>query len=305
MPSIFSSIHSWFSSTSRLTRWFVVAAVLSMIGSCVPVYSAYKPTLSSDEVVAEIQTSVMQTLTAQPVALPSDTPLYQFIPSMTNVPANPTSPQNTETANFPYVTIGNTCNASAYVSDVTIPDGTFLALGANFVKTWKFKNTGFCTWNKNYWLIFTSGNLMNGKATKINQSVAPGQQAQISVSLTAPATNGTYIGYWRLADESGRGFGGIVYLQIVASNTIPSATPTKTKTGTPTKTTTSCGGGTATASSTSITFTPTTTLVNTATNTATPTIEETNTPIPPSPTTTSDTPTDTTTPIPTITPTPT
>ena len=39
------------------------------------------------------------------------------------------------------------CDNSAYVSDVTIPDGTEVAPGEAFTKTWALVNTGNCTWN--------------------------------------------------------------------------------------------------------------------------------------------------------------
>ncbi len=34
--------------------------------------------------------------------------------------------------------------------DVTIPDGAPVTPGQEFVKTWKIKNTGICTWDEGY-----------------------------------------------------------------------------------------------------------------------------------------------------------
>jgi cell division septation protein DedD len=123
-----------------------------------------------------------------------------------------------------------------WISDVTIPDGTVLAPGQAFVKTWLLQNAGSCTWSSDYSLTFVSGNAMEGSTTTINQSVASGNQAQISIALTAPDTEGTFTGYWRLTNEQGIAFGISVYVQIVVSDDASTITPTPKKkpTSTPT-----------------------------------------------------------------------
>ena len=111
-----------------------------------------------------------------------------------------------------------------------------MAPGATFVKTWALQNTGSCTWDTSYKLVFISGDQMGGASTNLTASVAPSQQVHVSVSLTAPSTAGTYTGYWRLADDQGNGFGGSVTVVIVVSGTFTS-TPTGTlATSTPTGT---------------------------------------------------------------------
>src|SRR4030042_441614 len=47
-----------------------------------------------------------------------------------------------------------------YVADVTIPDGTVIAPGAAFVKTWKLQNAGTTTWTTSYSLVFIRGDHM-------------------------------------------------------------------------------------------------------------------------------------------------
>ncbi len=121
-----------------------------------------------------------------------------------------------------------------------------MVYGTNFVKTWMFQNTGTCIWDPNFELIYVSGDRMGGTATRINKGVAPGQQAQVSIALTAPAVAGTYTGYWRLANSQGGGFGGVVFVKIVAVSALPSSAPTQTATCTPSPTPT--GSATATSS---------------------------------------------------------
>ncbi|HEX2993468.1 MAG TPA: NBR1-Ig-like domain-containing protein [Anaerolineales bacterium] len=122
----------------------------------------------------------------------------------------------------------NGCNNALYVSDVTISDGTILAPDESFVKTWKFQNTGTCAWQEDYLITFTSGNSMDGDNTEIGEEVASGSTAEISVSLVAPSSEGSYTGYWKLADTDGNEFGQSVYVMIVVSDDASTLTPTAT-----------------------------------------------------------------------------
>ncbi len=83
-----------------------------------------------------------------------------------------------------------------WVKDVTVPDGTEFAPGDTFTKTWRLKNVGTCTWNNDYDLVFDSGDKMGGSNVEdINiGNVAPGDEVDISVDLTAPGSVGTYRG---------------------------------------------------------------------------------------------------------------
>ena len=100
------------------------------------------------------------------------------------------------------------CDRAQFVSDVTVPDGTVFAPGASFNKTWRLKNVGTCTWSTSYSLVFDSGEKMGGPdSVNLPKSVAPGQTVDVTVSLTAPSSAGTYRGYWKFANASGVRFG--------------------------------------------------------------------------------------------------
>jgi hypothetical protein len=85
---------------------------------------------------------------------------------------------------------------------VTIPDGTTYSPGASFTKTWRLKNAGNCAWS-GYSLAFESGDQMNGASPTTLGAVTPGQEVDVSVTLTAPATPGSYRGYWGIRNASG------------------------------------------------------------------------------------------------------
>ncbi len=99
------------------------------------------------------------------------------------------------------------CNSAAFVADVTVPDGTVFQPGAAFVKTWRLKNTGTCTWTSAYELAYVSGDPLGATTSMTMPTTAPGQQVDFSFDMNAPTTPGHYRGYWMLKDPQGTKFG--------------------------------------------------------------------------------------------------
>jgi len=151
------------------------------------------------------------TPTSTPFLLTPPTPVGPTItaggPSLTPAPTFTPLPTFTSP---PLVTPTFTvaCDKAAFVSDVSVPDGTRFTPGAVFTKTWRLKNAGSCTWTTAYALVFVSGNRMSGPTSQpLITTVVPGQTFDLSVKLTAPTTAGAYIGYWMLRDPAGGNFG--------------------------------------------------------------------------------------------------
>jgi hypothetical protein len=107
------------------------------------------------------------------------------------------------------------CDASVYVSDVTIPDGTEFSPGDSFQKTWEVRNTGSCNWTTAYTIAYAGGEQMDGVITHIPEVVDPGDTTQISVDLVAPSIPGNYIGHWQMKNADGFYFGVVLFVQIV------------------------------------------------------------------------------------------
>jgi hypothetical protein len=100
------------------------------------------------------------------------------------------------------------CDAIQFLGDVTFPDGSLITRGSSFIKTWRIKNIGTCSWTPSYALVFASGDLMGGpSAVAFTRNVNPGETVEVSVTLTAPGKNGNYRGYWKLRNASGVLFG--------------------------------------------------------------------------------------------------
>lgn len=141
------------------------------------------------------------------------TPLPGFTPLPTTGPAGPTA------------SLGDDCNNSAFEADITIPDGSTLEPGRNFQKVWAIRNTGSCTWDDGYALIYIGGSTPNldpvnyqfGRGGDDSDFVSSGEGINIAVNLTTPCQPGEYEGHWRMRSDSGYYFGTTlsVYVKVV------------------------------------------------------------------------------------------
>jgi len=97
------------------------------------------------------------------------------------------------------------CTDSAiFMSDVTIPDGTRVARGHTFTKTWRLRNMGTCPWDSTYKLFFIAGERMGAPDAIPLPVTAPKGDADISAQLTAPSKDGNYTGVYELRDPNGK-----------------------------------------------------------------------------------------------------
>lgn len=163
-------------------------------------------------------TQLAQTL--PPVAMVTPSAAASPTATTTTVPPTETPPSGTGP--------GGCVLKEEYVADVTIPDNTVLAPGAAFLKTWRVKNTGTCTWDTTYQLVFADGNQMGGPAGVNVNSTAPNATVDISVNLLAPTTSGTHTARWRLKASNGAIFGGVTVVIVVPATPTPTATITPT-----------------------------------------------------------------------------
>jgi len=160
-------------------------------------------------------TAAAQTVSAQLTLAFAASPTLPVLPA-TSTLAPPTLPPATSTSVPPPTATPGCTDDSDFVSDVTIPDNTNEAAGADFTKTWRLRNSGTCTWTSDYDIVFFDGNIMGGPTSdNLPGSVAPGNTIDLSVDLTAPSSNGTHKGRWQLRNARGVLFGSIFFVQIV------------------------------------------------------------------------------------------
>jgi hypothetical protein len=192
-------------SSTQITLIVLASVVLALV-ACLPLFMFATPLLRSDpaptpDTFATVQAMVTQTVAAQTQYAPTSTPV-----SPTAIPPTSTPlPTNTP---LPTATTVSYCDWLSFVKDVTVPDGSTLAPGETFTKTWRLKNRGTCTWTPDYMLVFTSGAQMGGTtAVRLPGYVSPGQTVDVSVTLTSPDEIGKHTGYWMLRNPSGALFG--------------------------------------------------------------------------------------------------
>ncbi|HEX9386654.1 MAG TPA: CAP domain-containing protein [Anaerolineales bacterium] len=94
-------------------------------------------------------------------------------------------------------------NSAAFVADVTIPDNTNVAGGTTFTKTWRVSNTGTCIWGADYTLTYYSDERLGAPPSVPLALTYPGQNADISVDLVAPNSNGNHRGNFVIKNPAG------------------------------------------------------------------------------------------------------
>lgn len=224
---------------SRKSSLILLAAALLLAGCSMG--ATAEPTIDVNAINTAAVATAMGQLSAQltetalavpsPTALPTDTPLSlptALLPTAANASptggtgALPTLSFNTTpvpgftqlaspAAPGATTSLGDACNNNVFEGDVTIPDGSILKPGEDFIKQWKIRNTGSCTWDDGYALVFIGGDQaidpVNFEFKKADDFVASGEAVNIGVPLTAPLAEGSYQGTWRMRSDSGFYFG--------------------------------------------------------------------------------------------------
>jgi hypothetical protein len=188
-------------------------------------------------VQARLTEAALQTPVPSPSPAPTD-PVTVYASPTSAAPTLTSSPPPTTSVPTKAVQLCDQAEAGSPI-DVTIPDGTTVAPGQSFTKVWRLRNSGTCTWSRDYSIAVFSGEPMNApNKVSLPKQIEPGQTVDISVDLVAPTSKGTYRGNWKLRNASGAWFGigsgaGLPFwVEIVVSGgtlTPSSATPTATE----------------------------------------------------------------------------
>ena len=238
----------------RITKFILVIMTIPvMVLGCSPKTSAAPTTNPGLVLTAANQTAearVTQIIASTPSVTPvTPSPTFNFVQTVAAQTASALLTQAAALTPSPQVTPSSTQappgpsgDKAAFVADVTIPDGTVIAPGAAFTKTWKLQNAGTTTWTTSYSLAFVSGEQMGTiTSVPVSQSVGPGAQIDISVGMVAPSSTGSHQGFWKMKNAAGQFFNDSVYVLITVgsggtpqptSTSAPGVTPTNT--GTPT-----------------------------------------------------------------------
>lgn len=109
-------------------------------------------------------------------------------------------------------------------SHLSYPDGTEVATGTSFEKTWAIRNTGSTPWSTGYALVCVGGAEEGtihrlGGANVGPQDVGPQEVVHVTVKITAPEQPGRIISRWRMRNPRGEQFGSTFFSSIVVVNT--------------------------------------------------------------------------------------
>src|SRR5512135_3173423 len=200
----------------RRTFGLLVIVILAGLSACGR-GAAGSPTVDAAPIYTQMASTVLALQTQTALAAPTATNTPQV--SQTAEATNTTQFTDTPLAGTPSVTPQESKTAkptsqTSYdnfhpnIIDFTIPDNTEIAPGTPFIKTWRFKTLGPCTWDQDYRLIFSYDNVNGDTKWKevrpvyFPNLVAPGETMEISVTLTAPTNPGTYRGVFRLQNNN-------------------------------------------------------------------------------------------------------
>ncbi|HEX7619658.1 MAG TPA: NBR1-Ig-like domain-containing protein [Anaerolineales bacterium] len=207
---------------SRLSKftWLWMVFIFLGLASCGGGAPTTDPSLAFTQIwqtvaVAQAQTALAASQTPSLTVTPavSSTPQTTNTPLMTNTPLPGIPSMTPIVSSAPVVTQSGLCDNAVGVTDVTYPDGAIVPAGESFIKTWKVKNLGPCTWTQNYRLIYgwpAGGAGTNWNTTRpsvFTASVLPGETIDISVTLKAPTTAGNYAAAFRMQNDKGFNFG--------------------------------------------------------------------------------------------------
>lgn len=124
-------------------------------------------------------------------------------------PATPTSTPPHDPTPTPVTMESTACNNQAeFVQDLSVQDGQEFQPGARFLKSWRLRNVGSCTWTESYSYVHAGGNLRaDHEGGSLPNTVQPGETLDLTVAMTAPDLPGVYLSEWQLQDSEGELFG--------------------------------------------------------------------------------------------------
>lgn len=108
-----------------------------------------------------------------------------------------------------------------WLSDLTIPDGSFVQRGITLDKQWEVENNGTCHWTKEYSLRLIGGPNLGANDQQSLYPAQSGTRAVINIIFTAPMELGIYRTAWQAYNPSGQSFGDPIFMEIVVTDSNP------------------------------------------------------------------------------------
>ncbi len=222
----------------------IVTGAVGLAGCNIPAQANTTPTLDVTQAYQTVEARLTEAISRTPTVSPTQPRV-----TVTQVQSTPSATQIVQTATQAATQPPSASCDQAMPGvpiDVTIPDDTKLRPGEQFTKVWRLQNVGSCPWTSDYNLVWFSGEQLGASLSiPLSGNTAPGESADLSVEMKAPATEGTYQSWWKLRNPAGELFGigpnsdSSFWVRIVVEGTpVTTGTPTITETTGPTSTST-------------------------------------------------------------------
>ena len=111
---------------------------------------------------------------------------------------------------------GPVCMDSAFIADITYPDGTVVEDNSMISKRWSIQNIGTCAWDDGFSLQPVTGDATKSWVIdeKVYKKVEPGEIVEIELDLDTPSKGGEWGGCWRMQGDNGQYFGTFLCLLV-------------------------------------------------------------------------------------------
>lgn len=86
----------------------------------------------------------------------------------------------------------------------SVPDGTFVKVGATLEQVWELENTGFCVWEERALREIAAEHLASAELVVPIARTAPGERVAVTATFTAPAEPASCRSVWQMVDRDGR-----------------------------------------------------------------------------------------------------
>ncbi len=197
------NLHRRIGTLLLIITFFILSCDVSSLVAPVPIPTTNPNAVSTIVVLTAGAASTQTALWTLPTLTPTFTPFPSQTPSSTPLP----------TATFIFAStyiaptaVGTGGIVSGFADFDCLLQGQFPANGApenagtRFVTVWSVRNTGTRQWlHSNIDLVFTGGtNLASYSSNDTGADVPPGSSTSIKVTMTAPASSGTYKSNWSL-----------------------------------------------------------------------------------------------------------
>jgi hypothetical protein len=178
----------------NLVALLVIFLVVACAGNSTPTIAPPATKVISQPAIESTASTAPVVVTNVPIHLPEATTLVDVSP----IKPSPT-PDCTDNLTF--------------ISDLTVPDGTYIARGVEVDKRWQVKNDGTCNWDNRYALVLVAGPELGLPKEQALYPARAGTQAVIRLLLTAPVSPGVYTSAWQAFNPEGSPFGDIIYVK--------------------------------------------------------------------------------------------